>query len=99
MPSIPERVLHHAIMNVCQPHFALLVLDARFARGKATQRTLTYQTSMADTRSINNWDLVDSSATRSSVPTWSRLTGARSPTLRSRKVFGSGALPASPPTT
>ena len=42
--------------------FALLLLVRRFQRGDATERKAIYQAYLANTRYINNWDLVDSSA-------------------------------------
>ena len=42
--------------------FALLLLVAQFQKGDEAQRAAIYKLYLANTRQINNWDLVDSSA-------------------------------------
>lgn len=42
--------------------FALLLLVARFTKGDAAEQEGIYRLYLANTRHINNWDLVDSSA-------------------------------------
>ncbi len=42
--------------------FALLLLVRRFAKGSAEEQAVIYQMYLNNTRFINNWDLVDSSA-------------------------------------
>ena len=42
--------------------FALLLLVAHYARGDATTKQRVYDAYLANTRHINNWDLVDASA-------------------------------------
>ena len=42
--------------------FALLLLVSRFTRGGDTERNKIFQLYLSNTRRINNWDLVDSSA-------------------------------------
>ena len=44
--------------------FALLLLVSRFSRGDAAERDRIYRLYLNNTRYINNWDLVDSSAPR-----------------------------------
>ena len=41
---------------------ALVILVAQFARGGESQKKAIYELYLANTRYINNWDLVDSSA-------------------------------------
>ena len=43
---------------------ALLILVEQFERGTAAERAAIYKTYLANTRYINNWDLVDASAHR-----------------------------------
>ncbi|WP_345971892.1 DNA alkylation repair protein [Sulfurimonas diazotrophicus] len=42
--------------------FALLLMVAKYERGDAAEKEAVYNCYMANTASINNWDLVDSSA-------------------------------------
>ena len=44
--------------------FALLVLVDKFSRGNAEEKTQIYRLYLAHTQYINNWDLVDSSASQ-----------------------------------
>ena len=89
----PEDVLQLLASDYHEERlFALLLLVDQFRRGSDPQRRWIYQHYLANTRYINNWDLVDSSADKI-VGAWLRQRSrkplyrlARSKSLWERRI-------------